>query len=155
MRVSTKIVGGFGILLLVAIAALAYQVSLIHWMQNINGSLSKVNFEAAASVQTMEQEILDLEPDCKKYFVLNGDPSYERALTETRNKFSEDLGEVVNKARTPLERAALKELSNAWSKFWRDFDDAKASLSPEPNAEGRDLPLVLLNDFDDLNDRAK
>src|SRR5262249_20060573 len=47
------------------------------------------------------------------------------------------------------------ELSNAWSKFWGDFDDAKSSLSPEPNAEGRDLPLVLLNDFDDLNDRAK
>src|SRR5437016_9898140 len=151
MKVSTRIIGGFGILLLVAIAALAYQVSVIHRMQSINRTLSQVNFEAAASVQTMEQQILDLEADCRKYFVLNGDPTYGRALADLRNEFSVDLGSLETNARTPRERNALKELSSAWATFWRAFDDERSRLNPDSIAEAGDLPFSLRNALNDLS----
>ncbi len=154
MRVSTKIIGGFGILLMVAIAALAYQVRLIHELQLINRGLSQVNLEAAATVQTTEQQILDLEVDCKKYFLLNGDRTYEHVMFDHRNQYSTDLGALSKNAKTPRELAALKELSSAWSIFWRDFDEEKSRLSPDPNDEGGELPPILRNDINDLNDKA-
>ena len=50
MKVSTRIVLGFAILMLMVVFALAYQVSIIHEMQSINQDLSSTNFNAAASV---------------------------------------------------------------------------------------------------------
>jgi hypothetical protein len=69
MRVSTKIVAGFATLLVIAFAALAYQMTIIHEMQSINSSLSSVNFEAATIIQQMDQRMLDLGADTSRYFV--------------------------------------------------------------------------------------
>src|SRR5205807_4100443 len=97
MKVSTRIIGGFGILLLVGLAALAYQVSIIYRMQTINQQMSLVNFEAARIVQKMNESVFDLEDNARKYFLLRGDPTYERELVDIRAEFSSDLTKLESK----------------------------------------------------------
>src|SRR5262244_1833983 len=104
MRVSTRIITGFAVLLILGAATAIYQISIIHRMQRINEDLSQVNFEAAGIVQKMTQDVFDLEDYSRKYFVLKGDPLYERELTDIRNGFTTDLTGLVSKARTPRER---------------------------------------------------
>src|SRR5262245_36417906 len=122
MRVSTKIVGGFGLLLLVAIAALAYQVSVIAQMHAIDRNLSLVNFAAAETVQEMEQEIFDLDLGCQRYFAVNGDPLIEGVLSDIRNEFSSQMTALSKNIQTPREKQALREIVVSWSLFWRVFD---------------------------------
>src|SRR5262245_51598785 len=111
MRVSTKIVGGFGLLLLVASAALAYQVMVIAQMRAIDQDLSNVNFAAAETVQKMEQLILDLDKACQKYFAVNGDALYEGVLSELRNDFSTQMVALNKSTQTPREKTAIREIS--------------------------------------------
>ena len=48
MKVSTKIIVGYSLLILLMGGAVAYQVLLIHRVQRISSELSSVNFQAAA-----------------------------------------------------------------------------------------------------------
>jgi signal transduction histidine kinase len=159
MKVSTRIVGGFGILLLVLIAALAYQVFQIYNLQAINRSVAQVNFKAAATVQRMEQKLLDLESDCKKFFVLNGEVTYAKNIEEQRMDFASDLASLERTQLTPRERMTLKDLYRAADRFWQTYDDEKAKLPTNPNLDGAEttdsgdeLPSAVrdaINEFSD------
>jgi two-component system, NtrC family, sensor histidine kinase GlrK len=153
MRVSTKIITGFATVLLVALGALTYQVTIVHKMQSINKDLSQVNFEAATVVQHMVQQMLDLEENIKKYFVTNGDPIYVKELADLRAEVGVDLGKLQGKAHTPPEREAVKELSAAWSEFWRLFDEWKDRVNPD--AGPVDFPAVLQDALDNVYDRTQ
>jgi two-component system sensor histidine kinase GlrK len=153
MRVSTKIISGFATVLLVALGALTYQVMIVHRMQSINKDLSQVNFEAATVVQQMDQRMLDLDANIKKYFVTNGDPIYMKELADLRTEVGVDLGKLEATARTPPEREAVKELSAAWSEFWRLFDEWKDRINPA--AGPIDLPAVLQDALDNVSDRTQ
>src|SRR5215831_4292350 len=97
MRVSTRIITGFAVLLILGAATAIYQISIIHRMQKINEDISQVNFEVAGIVQKMSQDLFDLEDYARKYFALKGDPLYEREMEDFRKGFAADLGSLVNK----------------------------------------------------------
>jgi two-component system sensor histidine kinase GlrK len=151
MKVSTRIITGFGILLLLSVATGIYQISINHRMQRINSDLSQVNFGAAGIVQKINQDIFDLEDYSRKYFVLKGDPLYERELTDTRLGFTADLGQLVSKVRSAREREAIKELSRSWEDFWLVFGREKSHLDPESEAS-EDFPEPLQNGLDKIRE---
>jgi two-component system sensor histidine kinase GlrK len=156
MKVSTRIVTGFGILLTVSLATTLYQTLMIQRMQSINKDLSQVNFEAAGIVQNMNQEMFDLEDYSRKYFVLNGDPLYEKELDSVRSDFISDLSRLDLKARTPREREAIKGLSLSWNDFWLSFGSEKARLKGDSDdATSGDLPESLQNALDKIRERTE
>ncbi len=155
MKVSTKIIVGFATLLAIAVAALVYQVTIIHEMQSINARLSQVNFEAATIVQQMDQRMLDLQGDTGKYFVTNADPGYEKNLADIRAEFSVELGKLEAKTHTALERSAIKDLARDWEDFWRLFDSEKQRISTDPDAEPGSMPNDLQDALDNITGRTQ
>jgi len=150
MKVSTKIISGFGILLLIDLAAFAYQVSITYRMQKINQTLSLVNLEAASIVQRMKQDVFDLEDYSRKYFALSGDPMYERELGDIRTEFAQDLTKLQINVRTSRERGAIDGLSAAWSDFWGRLALEKPRLNPDSGGEPPELPGSLQTAIDKI-----
>jgi two-component system sensor histidine kinase GlrK len=140
MRVSTKIVSGFGILMVLAVVALAYQVSVIHEMQSINRDLSGVNFRAASTVLEMLHILETVEEFSTKYFLL-GYPVYEQTLTDVRQEFMEDFQQLQTTVRTDQEREELDRLSEAWNHYWTVFEDQKQKRRVPESADT--LPAAL------------
>src|SRR5215475_14194673 len=140
MRISTRIITEFAVLLILSAATAIYQISIIRRMQRINEDLSQLNFEAASIVQKMNQDMFDLEDYSRKYFVLKGDPLYERELADIRNSFTTDLTDLVGKARTPKEHEAIKGLSHAWDDFWLVFGREKSHLETDTDSSVEDFP---------------
>ena len=155
MKVSTRIITGFAFLLTLSLATTLYQLYMIQRMQSINQDLSQVNFEAAGIVQNMNQEMFDLEDYSRKYFVLNGDPMYERELGDIRTDFISDLTRLETKARTPREREAIKGLSLSWNEFWLSFGTEKARLNVAADATPEDLPESLQGALDKIRENTE
>jgi two-component system sensor histidine kinase GlrK len=124
MRVSTRIVFGLGILLAVAVGALAYQVQVIHQMQSINRDLSAINFRAASTALRMVQMSETIGEFSRKYFVA-GDPIYDRQLDEIRQEFLESVAELQKTVRSTKERDAVQGLAAAFDDYWHAFNRVK------------------------------
>jgi signal transduction histidine kinase len=155
MKVSTRIITGFAVLLIVSLAATLYQTWIIQRMQSVNQELSQVNFQAAGIVQNMEQERFDLLDASRKYFVLNGDAVYAQELADVRADFISDLSQLETKAHTPKEREAIKGLSLSWNEFWLAFDSEKSRLKADADADSGDLPESLQNAIDKIKDNTE
>jgi two-component system sensor histidine kinase GlrK len=124
MKVSTKVICGLGILMLLAFAALGYQVSVIHQMQSINRDLSAINFQAGFVTLNLSQLSRTIDEFSKKYFIA-ADPIYERKLEELRGEFGEGLAELQKTVRTDREHLAVGQLSQALDDYWQIFNRVK------------------------------
>ena len=91
MKVSSKIIAGFLIVMLLAIVVLANELSVIHQMQSINRELSEIDMNAASTVLRMEEVAAVIKEDSRKYFA-TGDPIYDQQITELRQDFQSSLG---------------------------------------------------------------
>ena len=124
MKVSTKVICGLGILMLLAFAALGYQVSVIQQMQSINRDLSAINFQSAFITLNLSQLSATIKEFSQKYFVAY-DPIYDRQLEEMRKEFGEDIHDLRKNVRTDRERMAVEQLSLAIDDYWQIFSHVK------------------------------
>src|SRR5437867_1275329 len=142
MRVSTKTVSGFGILLGLACIGLAYQVSVIHQMQSINRDLSAINFRAS-SIALRTIDLGDtIEEFTRKYFVA-GDPIYERQLEGVRQEFLANLMDLRSTVRSDRERSAVDRLFLTFDEYSNGFkhhksQNERADLLPNDVASSLD-----------------
>ncbi|HYR88572.1 MAG TPA: ATP-binding protein [Terriglobia bacterium] len=125
MRVSTKVICGLGILMLLAFAALGYQVSVINQMQSINQDLSAINFQSAFVMLNLVQLSKTITEFSQKYFISSDPAIYDRQLEEIRKEFGEGLDELRKTVRTNREHVAVEQLSHAIDDFWRVFNRIK------------------------------
>ncbi|PYS50735.1 MAG: hypothetical protein DMG13_20345 [Acidobacteria bacterium] len=119
MKVSTRTISGFGILMVLAFVALGYQLKIIHQMQSINRDLSAINFHAASTALRMVQNAETIGEFSAKYFVLP-DP-YLRGLESEREEFLRDLAELAKTVRSERERNQVQLLAKAFDDYWRIF----------------------------------
>src|SRR5438034_6587630 len=85
MKVSSKIIAGFLILMLVGLVALANQLSVIHQMQAINHDLSEINMNLASRALRMQERASIVAEDARKFFVTH-DAIYKRQIAESRQE---------------------------------------------------------------------
>ena len=116
MRVSTRIILGFVILLAIAFAGLGYQLSVIRQMESINRDLSLVNFHAASTALEMLQLVDTIKEFSKKYFAVV-DPIYQRQLEDYQKDFLESLTDLRKTVRSNNERAQTERLAEAFDDF--------------------------------------
>jgi signal transduction histidine kinase len=125
MKVSSKIVLGFVILLLVGLVSLWYQITVVHRMQSVNENLSEINMMAATTALRI-QEKTDLLTDdiTKKYFALL-DEGYAEQIADTRDELVEDIGGLQETARSELERTETEKFKAALNDYWETFSRRK------------------------------
>jgi len=124
MKVSSKIIAGFLILMLVAIVALANQLSVIHQMQAINHDLSEINMNLASTALRMQELASIVEEDSRKFFVTH-DAIYERQIAEIRQEFLGNLEILEKTGRSKREIAENEKLRSALTNYWDVFNRIK------------------------------
>lgn len=133
MKVSNKIISGFLVVMLLAIAVLAYQLFVIHRMQNVNQMLSGIDVNAATTALETEKLAEDITDDSKRIFTV--DPTYEDQLTEDRTYFLEHINKLNETARIDSERAAITKLREALDAYVDVFN----RLKEQDKVRDRDL----------------
>jgi two-component system sensor histidine kinase GlrK len=156
MKVSTRIVSGFGVLLLVAVGTLGYQVYVIYQMQAVNQTLSDLNFSAARLIQQMEHSRADVKDLGSKYFVLQGDEVYEEEVEKLKAELSTDIVLLRAKAHTSREHESIDYLSKLWTDFWTLWDVEKTKINVEKTKinlesdEVPDMPATLMDSLEEI-----
>jgi len=151
MKVSTRIILGFAILVLLSIGPLAYQVSIIHRMQSVNQELERINFVAASTALQMRSDAEEIKEFAGKYFS-SGDPLYGELLDNANQNYSDGLAKLAGTAESEKDLAEIERLKEAWNGYWRDYNTVKPEIQPGSNAQ---LPIRLLNAIDRLQAQSE
>jgi two-component system sensor histidine kinase GlrK len=125
MKVSSKIIVGFLVLMLLSVIVLVLELSAIHQMQAVNRDLSGINVIAATSVLRL-QKLAELLGDDSKKYLGTLYPEYDGQLSEFRDDFLEELDRLKKTLSTDRERIETEKLSVAMDDFWTVFNRFKA-----------------------------
>jgi two-component system sensor histidine kinase GlrK len=140
MRVSTRIILGLAILMLMVVFALAYQVSIIHEMQSINEDLSSTNFNATTSVLRLGQYAGFIKELTQKYFV---SPDYEPQLESYHRQFLDELLVLRNTVRTDEERDEVDRLSKTLDEYHHVWEQEKKNRPADVNSFPYELTQAI------------
>jgi signal transduction histidine kinase len=147
MKISTKIISGYGILIALICALLAYQVYAIYSMQSIIARLSDVNIPTAAAALQLRLDIELVEEFTKKSFVFPADREYRDKLQEARALFETDRQEIEAKGATRDEKTGIERLSHLWSVFSEELQRQHLELRTQ---EAQDAPGILVEELEQL-----
>src|SRR2546421_10014317 len=112
MKVSSKIILGFLVLLSVVAGVLAYQFSAIRQIQSANRELSEINVVSAKTALQMQKLAGLLGEDSLKYF--SGlDSIYAQQIVDFRADFIESLVRFRKNAKSEREQAEAEKLGRA------------------------------------------
>src|SRR4030095_14885050 len=154
MSVSRRVVLSVGLLMLLALGVLGYQLSIVIRMQDINNQLSKVSFVAASHLLQMEQDVDELE-DLSARYVSLGEPNrkrLEQALDDRIQSFDSRFREL-DKGLQPWEAPEeLTSLSTAWIQLRSQLEGTRSMLG----AGGLDaLPPTLQEAINDVKKQTQ
>ena len=144
MKVSSKIILGFLVLMVLAILVAGNQLSAIHQMQAVNHDLSEINVKSATIVLEMEKLADLLGEDAKKYFSLSEPLQYERQLTDVHDDFLEGLAGLRSNAKSEGEQKEIARLQEALDDFWGVFNRLKQQKQTwDPDQSPPDLTVAV------------
>jgi len=124
MKVSSKIISGFLILMLLAIVVVAYELSVIYQMQGVNKELADIDINAAATALDMDKATERLDEYSRK-FLVTLEPLYDKKTVDKRDEFLVDLGYLQNAARSKSELATMEQVREALESFWGVYNNLK------------------------------
>lgn len=149
MKIATRIISGYGVLIALLAALLAYQVMAIHRMQAIGNTVARVNFQAAlVALQLMRDRDL-VEEYAKKALVI-GDPEYSEQL----RGFTEDLETSLQQIRTKAVTARERDEVVRFSRFWGAFRETLAREQARGAQKRPEFPAELQDSLDSLRTQA-
>ena len=145
MKITTRIVSGYGLFIAVLIALVIYQVITIYRMQGISKTLSDINFQNARnSLQAMRD--LDLVEEFTKKWFASADPDYLKELERYQKDFQGSLVDLRKRANSGEEQAELKRLLQYWDAYMADVK----LVQQAPPQKGSALPLEIEEHLDRL-----
>jgi len=135
MKITTRIIAGYGLLIAIMTGLAVHQVFTIRRMQSINNALRETNFNnALICLQTLRDYEL-LEEYARKSFALS-DPDYLSGLKEFQREYEEQLLKLKRNALSIEEKRAITQLEQFWFPF---VENLRASLRNLP-AGGSPMP---------------
>ncbi len=144
MKITTRIIAGYGTLIALLAALVAYELFTIDRMQSVNRELSQRNLKTAVSSLELMRE-RDLVEEYSRKALALGDPGYVDQLKSCRQTFEELLKQVKLTASSPEELAEISRLAD----FWRTFSTELEGYGPGTR-KINDFPQGLLEDLDRL-----
>jgi two-component system sensor histidine kinase GlrK len=121
MKVTSKIISGFLILMLLAVVVLAYELTVIREMKSVNRDIAETDMSAATAALDAEKHSETLVKDSKRYFATL-DEDYYGHVTADRADFIADLSKLEKTSRFDTERVAVAKLQEALDQFWTAFN---------------------------------
>jgi signal transduction histidine kinase len=148
MKITRRIISGYGLLIAVLVGLVAYQSITVNRMRRMTDTLSNISFDnAVASLQAMRDMDL-VEEYTQKSFALP-DPDYREYLKRLgayQRDFEKELTQLKSNARSGEEQAEVNRLSQEWKLFTTHLDSLQQNL-PQNNAP---FPSVLQDDLEQL-----
>jgi len=146
MRIATKIILGYAVLIALMATVLVYQVLSIHRMQSINWNLSGISFSAArTSIQMMRDR--DLIEEYTRKSILLGDPDYLEKLHEFQEEFATSLRDLRALGRSEKEQIEINRLEQFWNEFTQALSGEQETIR---DGALQDLPVLLVEHLDRL-----
>jgi signal transduction histidine kinase len=143
MRVSTRIISGFIILMTLGLVALAYQVLSIHRMQDINADLSAINFRAAAVILRLDHDAEAIHEFTEKRFT-TGDPIYDSLLDQVVQEFDQEIADLQMTVGPNSPIVEVTRLVAAWNDYKSALVVQRVNIPPEPlETLPRDFELTI------------
>jgi two-component system sensor histidine kinase GlrK len=116
MKISTRIVSGFGILIVLIALLVVYQIFALHRMQSRISELSQVNFRVAVTALQLMRD-RDLVEEYAKKSLLLSESAYDEQLKAFSEDFEKLLQDLKSSARSKKVRAEVERLDGFWSAF--------------------------------------
>lgn len=141
MKVSTRIITGYGVLILMTVAVLSYQVLLIQQLHAINHGLSEVNVGHALAGIDLKNDVALVKEWAQKYYVA-GDRQYLAQFHDAGNDLESDLKKLRSPASSEPERQAIDRFAGSWQAV-------QATISREQvSSQTHELSPPLQGQFD-------
>jgi signal transduction histidine kinase len=145
MKITTRIVYGYGLFIAILLGLVIYQYITIHRMQSISRTLSEINFQNALTCLQARRDLDLVEEFTRKSFGL-ADPDYLNQLRGFQRDFEASLGALRKNANSAEEQAETKRLAQLWDSYVVDLD-----LQQQQIAQGTtELPRNLSEDMERL-----
>ena len=131
MKISTKIILGYSLLILVMVAALSYQLALMHEMQTINRNLSAIKTRER-NYSLRVRDIGQVVEYIQRLHATKGDPEYSSQVKFQFDQMTEDLSEDLNTLKgdkaSPDERKELERLASLWADFQHSESEQESNF---------------------------
>ena len=109
MKITTRIISGYGLFIAILVALVIYQVITINRMQSIIRNLSGSSFQnGLACLQALRDRDL-VEEFTIKSFATRADPDYLKKLQESQKGFESRLREIKTLANSDEEQAEVNK----------------------------------------------
>jgi signal transduction histidine kinase len=146
MKITTRIITGYGLFIVLLVGMVIYQILTINGMQSINRTLSEISFQTAhACLEALRDRDL-VEEYTRKTLVTLADPDYLKKLQESQVTFDTRLSEIKTYAKSDEELAEVKRLTQVWDAY---MAEQKQLLQNLPKSGGA-LPDSMQDTLDKL-----
>ena len=140
MKIATKIAAGYGVLIVLILAVLSYQVSSIHRMQSINQNLSGIHYRAASLSLQLLRDLDQVEEFTSKFFATGGDPGYASQVKQMKDAFVQSLRRMQSLGLPLREGEELSRLSRLWDEF---SDVSSSQMQGMSSLDSRQIEVAL------------
>jgi len=145
MKITTRIISGYGLFIAILAGLAIYQVITVRRMQSFNHTLRETKFQnAVTSLHAVRDHEIIVEL-ARKSFITAG-PDYVRSLGDFEKDYESQLEKVKKNAPSAEERDSISRLEQLWVPFAERLRILQRDL-PE---EGASLPESLENDMERL-----
>ncbi len=129
MKISTKIIIGYGVLIALIAAMPAYEFYTIVGMKSVIYRLSAANFPAGRSAVDLAQELENIENLAWKLFT-TVDRRYADRMREFMDAFQDKIRGYKELAKSKQEQAILVSLESEWNEFREELRNEVNDLPP-------------------------
>jgi signal transduction histidine kinase len=149
MKITTRIISGYGIFIAILAGLVIYQIITIRRMQATSRTLSGINFQNAITSLTASSDLEGVE-DITRKSIVSADPRYRDQLQEYQEAFHRGLMELKAHAASGEEQTEINRLLQQWQAYLADL----AVLQQGPPQEASQLPPDLQRDLEELKSQT-
>lgn len=128
MKVSTKILLGYSILVVLMVFGLGYEAILLDRVQSTNERLSQVK-DATFDVAQLDEHARFVRELTEKYLTVDPD-FYEPQLEDRRAAFLDSLHSIQGLVVSLAEQRAVTRVEESWSEFIDRLEEERAARTP-------------------------
>jgi two-component system sensor histidine kinase GlrK len=153
MSVSRRVILSVGILMLLALSVLGYQLWTVTRMQQVNTELSKVTFVAASHLLQMELDVEELEVFSKRYVIRDEEKrkGLDEGLKDRIDRYENRFKQIDEGLQTWEAPGEIALLSTAWIQYKAQLEGTRQMLL---KSGLEDLPPSLANATKLLKDQT-
>ena len=146
MRVASRVALGSGVAVILLLAVLAWDLSLVDRLAGEHQELSQIDFRAS-NIALQQAKLMNQVDEFTRKLYITGDSAYADRLAELRTLFAQHLAELSALDVSPEVRAEIQQLAQTWESYRRQLSrfpsvPSESDLLAEVNRLGSQVDRV-------------